>query len=88
MNSSTLLSEENKEDIKLDQENCVRGLLVMKNITSILVNGEPFYGHLEMIQEDGEILDFDLTGKGVELGMSWRDFKQKRSPNYFTNILI
>ena len=72
MSSAELMPEENLENIRLDEDHCIRGRLIIEGIRKVSINDCRFDGQLEFPYDDAEILDFEIRGNEVELGINWR----------------
>jgi hypothetical protein len=77
MESAELLPEWNANNIILSKRNTISGKLYLRGVKSIKINEKEFYGEYKMVEEEGEILDFEIAKNRVTLGISWYKFIPK-----------
>ena len=76
--------EEFDNKIKLSKNRTIVGKLHLQGIKKITVNDDPYTEILKKFHTDGEVLDFEIRGNIIELGILWH----LTPKNDFSTILI
>ncbi len=88
MESAEVDLEDIKDPIPLSKEDRIKGKLHLLGVKKIQIGGKTFKEPLKMLYNSGEILDFDVEGSKISLGIEWENFPSKPRINDFSTIDI
>jgi hypothetical protein len=88
MISAEIISEHKIEDIPPLNKNRITGKLCIDGVRHIKINKRPFIGVLKKTYDSGSILDFEVFGHKVVLGIEWTDYPPKPRKSDFSTIEI
>lgn len=76
------------DSIPLSEEQTIKGKLHLIGIRNIKVNGEGFEDFLKMLYDSSDLLDFNIKGTKVSLGIQWVNFRPKPDVNEFSFVEV
>jgi hypothetical protein len=86
MSSAQVDLDEIEDCIKLSKNKTISGKLYLDGVEKIIVNDKAYKGVLKKKYDEGQILDFEINNKNVELGILW--FVPGVKKTDFTTIII
>ncbi|MBS0622281.1 MAG: hypothetical protein JSR80_04925 [Verrucomicrobia bacterium] len=84
----TKSSEWNRDNLKLDEYRCIRGTLVCQGVSEIIINENLYNEKLFISYDSGALLDFDINGDVVEMGINWTNYPPKHRIRDYWSLKI
>ena len=88
LESAEISANDLQETVALSEENTLRGILHVRNVQKVHVNGTTIHNHLSMNYQDGEILHLKIDDNKVSLLVEWKNFPPKGQANDVSRIEI
>lgn len=88
MLSADIIPEHMIENMPPLNKNRISGKLYLEGIKEIKINNKPFTGILKKTYDSGSVLDFEISGHKVFLGIEWTDYPPKQRKSDFSAIEI
>ncbi|MFZ4772653.1 MAG: hypothetical protein ACOYK9_01520 [Chlamydiia bacterium] len=85
--SAEMDPEEFTEGFRLTEDDRIRGILCLKNVSAIVINDVTMNKPIWMISDDAEIADLELYMNAIILNIKWEKFGDREFRDFTSNKL-